>query len=605
MTDANARVNALASGEVDGGWMVPLGGRSRSCRTRAPATCYFGLTTAVVEPHRQQPRGSARRPAGAPGAAHGARSRGHRRGRGRGHRRGHRRAHDRVGLGRRRATPAVATAFDDVDDVPVRPRRGEGARRGGRRRRRGDRASSTAPISSDFAVISQATAAAARVDRPDGDDRDGHAERVHGAVLRPERARGHRPLLHELVPVEPRPARDVRVLRTGEFSNYGGWSDPEFDEVVNEAIGDRRPRRAQRRDRRRPSRSRTSSCRGCRCTPRRCRSSSASGSPASRRRSRSCTTRGRRPLAPGSGAVGARPTGGRGRDMTAVRRVAGKLGGLLLTLFLASLLVFFSRFLVPGDPVELPAPRPQAERPRRSREVTAQYGLDLPPWQQYLNWLGGVLHGDFGRSLQYRQDVTDGHRRAAARDARARRHGGHDDRRRRARRRHRRRAQPRPRARPRRARRPHDARRDPVVRRLDRAHRGVRGAARLVPVVRLGRGLLRHRLPPGAAVDRARDRVHRARRQGDALGDGRAARPRARRGRDEPRADARDRRPPPRLPQRALADPHRQRHPRRRAFSSRARSSSRPSGSPASARCSCSRSTGSTSRSCRRSSCSS
>ena len=26
------------------------------------------------------------------------------------------------------------------------------------------------------------------------------------------------------------------VLRTGEFSNYGGWSDPEFDEVVNEAI---------------------------------------------------------------------------------------------------------------------------------------------------------------------------------------------------------------------------------------------------------------------------------------------------------------------------------------------------------------------------------
>ena len=38
--------------------------------------------------------------------------------------------------------------------------------------------------------------------------------------------------------------------------------------------------------------------------------------------------------------------------MIAARRVAGKLGGLLLTLFLASLLVFFSRFLVPGDPVD-------------------------------------------------------------------------------------------------------------------------------------------------------------------------------------------------------------------------------------------------------------
>jgi peptide/nickel transport system permease protein len=91
--------------------------------------------------------------------------------------------------------------------------------------------------------------------------------------------------------------------------------------------------------------------------------------------------------------------------MIAVRRVAGKLGGLLLTLFLASLLVFFSRFLVPGDPVAflLRGRKPSAEA---IAEVTVQYGLDLPPWQQYLNWLGGILHGDFGRSLQFRQVVT-------------------------------------------------------------------------------------------------------------------------------------------------------------------------------------------------------
>ncbi|WP_137844089.1 ABC transporter permease [Microbacterium sp. 2FI] len=91
--------------------------------------------------------------------------------------------------------------------------------------------------------------------------------------------------------------------------------------------------------------------------------------------------------------------------MIAARRVAGKLGGLLLTLFLASLLVFFSRFLVPGDPVQflLRGRTPSAEA---VAEVTAQYGLDLPPWQQYLNWVAGVLQGDFGRSLQFRQDVT-------------------------------------------------------------------------------------------------------------------------------------------------------------------------------------------------------
>ncbi len=105
-------------------------------------------------------------------------------------------------------------------------------------------------------------------------------------------------------------------------------------------------------------------------------------------------------MAPGSAAAT-----GRRRTSATVRRVAGKLGGLLLTLFLASLLVFFSRFLVPGDPVRflLRGREPSAEA---IAEVTAQFGLDLPPWQQYLNWLAGVLHGDFGRSLQYRQDVT-------------------------------------------------------------------------------------------------------------------------------------------------------------------------------------------------------
>jgi len=91
--------------------------------------------------------------------------------------------------------------------------------------------------------------------------------------------------------------------------------------------------------------------------------------------------------------------------MTAARRVAGKLGALLLTLFLASLLVFFSRFLVPGDPVRFLL-RGRKPTPEAVAQVTAQYGLDLPPWQQYVQWLGGVLQGDFGRSLQYRQDVS-------------------------------------------------------------------------------------------------------------------------------------------------------------------------------------------------------
>ncbi|GAB3576780.1 ABC transporter permease [Leifsonia lichenia] len=91
--------------------------------------------------------------------------------------------------------------------------------------------------------------------------------------------------------------------------------------------------------------------------------------------------------------------------MTVARRVLGKLGSLLLTLFLASLLVFFSRFLVPGNPIGFLL-RGRKPNPETVAELTAQYGLNLPPWQQYVNWVAGMLHGDFGRSLQYRQSVS-------------------------------------------------------------------------------------------------------------------------------------------------------------------------------------------------------
>ena len=90
--------------------------------------------------------------------------------------------------------------------------------------------------------------------------------------------------------------------------------------------------------------------------------------------------------------------------MIYARRIASKLGALLLTLFLASLLVFFSRFIVPGDPLSFLL-RGRKQSPEAIQAVSEQFGLDLPPWQQYLNWLIGIFQGDFGRSLKFRQDV--------------------------------------------------------------------------------------------------------------------------------------------------------------------------------------------------------
>jgi len=34
------------------------------------------------------------------------------------------------------------------------------------------------------------------------------------------------------------------------------------------------------------------------------------------------------------------------------------------------------------------------------------YGLDLPLWQQYINYWKGVLRGDLGASLRYNQSVS-------------------------------------------------------------------------------------------------------------------------------------------------------------------------------------------------------
>lgn len=91
--------------------------------------------------------------------------------------------------------------------------------------------------------------------------------------------------------------------------------------------------------------------------------------------------------------------------MTYAKRIASKLGALLLTMFLASLLVFFLRFIVPGDPVTFLL-RGRKPSPEARAAVTEQYGLDLPPWEQYFNWVTGIFQGDLGRSLQFRQDVT-------------------------------------------------------------------------------------------------------------------------------------------------------------------------------------------------------
>jgi peptide/nickel transport system permease protein len=86
------------------------------------------------------------------------------------------------------------------------------------------------------------------------------------------------------------------------------------------------------------------------------------------------------------------------------RMVIRRVGGGLLVLWLVSLLTFLMVQLIPGDPAEVIA-GDNATIADVDR-IRAQLGLDRPVVEQYLSWLGGVLHGDLGKSLFTGRSVT-------------------------------------------------------------------------------------------------------------------------------------------------------------------------------------------------------
>lgn len=87
------------------------------------------------------------------------------------------------------------------------------------------------------------------------------------------------------------------------------------------------------------------------------------------------------------------------------RYLLGRFFGLTAVLLVASIVVFATVHLAPGDPVSfLLHGRPAT--PEAVEALRAQYHLDDPLPVQYAKWLGGVLHGDFGRSSQFHQDVA-------------------------------------------------------------------------------------------------------------------------------------------------------------------------------------------------------
>ncbi len=77
----------------------------------------------------------------------------------------------------------------------------------------------------------------------------------------------------------------------------------------------------------------------------------------------------------------------------------------MVTLLVASLLIFLLLEILPGDPAAVILGVGAQEDTLRA--LRAELGLDLPAPVRYLNWLGKVLQGDFGRSYTYDTPVQE------------------------------------------------------------------------------------------------------------------------------------------------------------------------------------------------------
>lgn len=86
---------------------------------------------------------------------------------------------------------------------------------------------------------------------------------------------------------------------------------------------------------------------------------------------------------------------------------ARRLLALVPTLVLASLIVFITIRLIPGDVIDLMLSQNDVAADRKSREqIEIALGLDRPVAEQYVRWAGGLLRGDLGTSLWQDAPVT-------------------------------------------------------------------------------------------------------------------------------------------------------------------------------------------------------
>ncbi|MEU5776078.1 ABC transporter permease [Streptomyces venezuelae] len=88
------------------------------------------------------------------------------------------------------------------------------------------------------------------------------------------------------------------------------------------------------------------------------------------------------------------------------RYVARRLLQMIPVFIGTTLLIFIMVNVLPGDPVRaLWGDKPPD--PTQVAQIRHDRGLDLPLWQQYLHYMGGLLQGDFGNTIAGNRPVLD------------------------------------------------------------------------------------------------------------------------------------------------------------------------------------------------------
>lgn len=96
-----------------------------------------------------------------------------------------------------------------------------------------------------------------------------------------------------------------------------------------------------------------------------------------------------------------------------VRFIIQRLIGMVITMFVVSIMVFIIMELPPGDYAERWAFRKFSGTGTQITEadlknIRAEFGLDRPAYERYFHWIGGIItRGDFGEAFAFQTSVNN------------------------------------------------------------------------------------------------------------------------------------------------------------------------------------------------------